>query len=66
MCIFYLKKSNNSIEGDEGTVNYCPQIALDNEETLGTAVEIPPPITRPTPDPAEFSKENNPFIYFDL
>uniref|UniRef100_A0A8W8JLI7 Mutator-like transposase domain-containing protein n=1 Tax=Magallana gigas TaxID=29159 RepID=A0A8W8JLI7_MAGGI len=48
-------------------VNYCPQVALnDNEESLGTAVEIPPPITRPAPEPAEFSKENNPFIYFDL
>uniref|UniRef100_A0A8W8P2F2 Exonuclease domain-containing protein n=1 Tax=Magallana gigas TaxID=29159 RepID=A0A8W8P2F2_MAGGI len=48
-------------------VNYCPQVAPnDNEESLGTAVEIPPPITRPAPEPAEFSKENNPFIYFDL
>lgn len=48
-------------------MNYCPQVALnDNEKSLGTAVEIPPPITRPAPEPAEFSKENNPFIYFDL
>lgn len=48
-------------------MNYCPQVALnDNEESLCTAVEILPPMIRPVPEPAEFSKENNPFIYFDL
>lgn len=39
-------------------MNYCPQVALnDNEESLCTAVEIPPPIIRPVPEPAEFPKE---------
>ncbi|XP_062592816.1 uncharacterized protein LOC134254308, partial [Saccostrea cucullata] len=60
------RKQTTASKETREPVSYCSQIALDSINLKDDkAIEIPPPVLKPTPEVAEFSMEN-PLIYFDL